>query len=102
MAGGGEDEVDGIAGGAGEEVAAEMAVLLHVADYWLDGGSSPELAAYGGRDAALLAGDEEARLVGIVAAIAAVDIGALDGHAGDAFGLGDLAGQGVAVEGIAR
>ena len=78
MAGGGEDDVDGVAGGAGEEVAAEMAVALHVADHRLDAGAPPDLAANGRRDAALLAGDEDARLVGVVAAVAAVDIGALD------------------------
>lgn len=50
MSGGGEDEVDGVAGGAGEEVAAEMAVGLHVADYRLDAGTPPDLAANGGRD----------------------------------------------------
>ena len=38
MAGGGENDVDGVARGAGEKVAAEMAVLLHVADHRLDAG----------------------------------------------------------------
>jgi hypothetical protein len=37
-----------------------------------------------------------------VAAVAAVDGGALGGDAGDALGLGDLRGQRVTVEGIAR
>ena len=31
VAGGGEHEVDGVAGGAGEEVASEMAVALQMA-----------------------------------------------------------------------
>lgn len=37
-----------------------------------------------------------------MAAVAAVDIGALDSDAGDALGLGDLCCQYVAVEGVAR
>jgi hypothetical protein len=110
VAGGDEDEVDGVARGAGEEVAAEMAVRLHVADHRLDAGAPSELTADGGRDAAPLAGEEDAALVGfarpavfgVVAAVAATVRGALDGDAGDALGLGDLRGQRVAVEGIAR
>ena len=78
VAGGGEDDVGGVALGAEQEVAAEMAVALHVADDGLDGAAASPLAANGGRDAALLAGDEHAGFVGVVAAVAAVDIGALD------------------------
>ena len=59
------------------------------------------LAANGRRDAALLAGDEDASSLGVVAAVAAIDIGALDLDAGDPLGLGDLGGQGVAVIGVA-
>lgn len=77
MACGGEDGVAGVAAGAGAEVAAGMAVLLHVADHRLDAGPPPGLALDGGRDAALLAGVEDTVLVGAVAAIAAVDIGAV-------------------------
>jgi hypothetical protein len=81
-----------------------------VADHRLDAGAPPDLAADGWRDAAPLAGEEDAALVGfarlavfgVVAAVAAIDIGALDGDAGDALGLGDLVGQRVAVEGVAR
>jgi hypothetical protein len=54
VAGGGEDEVDGVARGAGEEVAAEMALRLQVADDRLDAGAPPDLTADGGRDAAPL------------------------------------------------
>lgn len=68
MSGGGEDDGDGVARGAGEEVAAEMAVGLHVADHRLDAGTAPDLAADGRRDAALLAGEEDAGLFGVVAA----------------------------------
>ena len=37
VAGGGEDDVDGVAVASEQEVAAEMAVSLHVADEGLDG-----------------------------------------------------------------
>jgi DDE family transposase len=79
-----------------------VAVALHVADDGLDGASSAPLAADGGRDAALLAGEDDASPIGIVAAVAAVDVGALDPDAGDALGPGDLLGQGVAVAGGCR
>jgi hypothetical protein len=87
-----------------------MAVPLHLADRRLDAGTSPDLAADGGRHTAPLAGEEDAALVGfarpavfgVVAAVAAVDMGALDGDTCDALGLGDLGGQRVAVEGVAR
>src|SRR3712207_5685130 len=79
-----------------------MAVALHVADDGLDGASAPPLAADGRREAALLAGEDDASPIGIVAAVAAVDIGALDPDAGEALGPGDLRGQGAAVVGVAR
>jgi hypothetical protein len=87
-----------------------MAVRLHLPDHRLDAGTSPDLTADGGRDATALAGEEDAALVGfarpavfgVVAAVAAIDRGALDGDAGDVLGLGDLRGQRVAVEGVAR
>ena len=91
VARGGEDEVGGIAFRAAQEVAAEMAVALHVASDRLDGAAAAPLAADGRRDAALLARDEHAGLVGV---IAAVDTGALNLDAGDALSLGDLLGQG--------
>ncbi len=80
MSCGGEDEVDGVTGGGGGEVAAEMAVLLQVADGLLDACAPPDPAANGGRYATLLAREENAGLVGVVAAIAAIDIGAVDGQ----------------------
>ncbi len=46
-AGGDEDDVDGVASGAGEEIAAETAVLLRAADHWIDPGAPPDLAANG-------------------------------------------------------
>ena len=74
MADAGEDGVDGITCDAEQEVSAEMAIGFHVADDWLDSGAAAQLAADGGGDAALLAADENAGPIGIVAAIAAIDI----------------------------
>ena len=88
MTRGGKDEGGGVALGAAQEVAAEVAVALHVADDGLDGVAPPPFAAYGRGDAALLAGDEHAGAVSIVAAVAAVDIGPLDLDAGEAPGSG--------------
>ena len=104
MAGAGEDGVDGITVDAEQEVPPEVTIGLHVADDGLDGGAAAQLAADGGRDAAFLAGDEDLSALGFgaVAAIAAVDIGAGDGNAGDPLDLLDLAGEGVAVIGISR
>ena len=104
MAGAGEDGVDGITVDAEQEVSPQMAIGLHVADDGFDGCASAQLAADGGGDAAFLAGDEDPSALGFdaVAAIAAVDIGAGDGNAGDPLDLLDLAGQGVAVIGISR
>src|SRR3712207_5933705 len=98
----GEDEVGGVALRAEQEVAAEVAIGLHVADDGLDGVAAAPLAADGGRDAALLAGEDDAGLVGIVATVAAIHVGALDPDAGEALGLGDLGGEGVPVVGVAR
>ena len=102
MADAGEDGVDSITFDAEQEVSAEMAIGFHVADDWLDGGAAAQLAADGGGDAALLAADENAGPIGVVAAIAAIDIGTGDGGAGDPLDLFDLPGQSVAVIGIAR
>ena len=81
MARGGEDDVHGVAFATAQEVAAEMTVALQVTDDGLDGtAASPFTAgsAYTPNqdDAALLAGDEYAGAVGIIAAVAAIDIGA--------------------------
>ncbi len=102
VAHGGEDDVRGFALGAEEEVAAEVAVAPHVTDDGLDGVAAAPLATDGRRDAALLAGEDDADVVSVVATVAAIDIGALDFDAGDALGLGDLLGEGVTVIGIAR
>jgi hypothetical protein len=67
-----------------------MAVVLHVADDGLDGVAPAPFAADGRGDAALLAGEDDPGPIGIVAAVAAIDIGALDLDAGEALGLGDL------------
>ena len=76
---GGEDGVGGIAGATFEIAAAEVAFGLHVADHGLDGGSTSQFAFDDAEDAALLARDEDAaRVLGVVAAVSLVDIGALD------------------------
>ena len=82
MADGGEDGVDRVAVGAEQEVAVQQAVGLHVADDGLDGVAPPELAPDGGREATFLPADEDAGAVGVMAAISAIDIGALDGDTG--------------------
>src|SRR5690348_8777093 len=82
--------------------AAEVAVALHVADDRLDGGATAELAFDDADDTALLAGDEDAaRAFGLVAAIALVDIGALDGATGELLGRLDDASECVSVIRIA-
>ena len=101
MTRGGEDDVGRVAFRAAQEVAAEVAVALQMTDDRLDAAAATPFAATGRGDAALLAGDERTGFVGVVAAVAAVDIGALDFDAGDVLGLGDLGGQGMAVIGVA-
>jgi hypothetical protein len=63
---GGEDEIAGIALGAEQEVAAEVVAALHVANDGLDGVAPAPFAANGGRDAALLASEDDAGPVGIM------------------------------------
>jgi hypothetical protein len=94
VADGGEDGVDGIAGGSLEIAAAEMSFGLHMADHGLDGGATSQLAFDGTEHAALLAGDEDAvRVCCIVAAISLVDIGALDLAPGEPLGVLDGSAQ---------
>ncbi len=95
----GEDGVDGISVDAEPGVSSEMAIGLHLADHGFDGGASAQLAADGGGHSALLSGDEDLSALGFGAVAA---IGASDGSAGDPLNLLNLAGQGVAVIGIAR
>ncbi|MGK7871121.1 hypothetical protein [Falsiroseomonas sp. E2-1-a20] len=73
---GGGNDVDGAVRGAGEEVAAAMAVAFQMPNHWLDCNSVPDLATNGGHGAALPAEDEDARLIVVMAA---VDTGMLDG-----------------------
>src|SRR4029079_337803 len=99
----GKDSVGGITVSALEIAAAEMAVVLHVTDDGFDGRSTSQLALDGAEHAALLSGDEDAAWVcGVVAAVALVDIGALDLTAGKPFGVRDDGCQGVAVVGVSR
>src|SRR4029078_8592035 len=76
---GGEDCVRGIAVSALEIAAAEIAIVLHVADDGFDGGLKPQLALDGDGNGTLLSGDEDAAWIcSVVAAVALVDKGALD------------------------
>ena len=88
---GGRDKVGGIALWPEQEVVTEVAVVVHVADDGLDGVVPLPLLSHGGRDAALLAGEDDAGLVGVMAAVAAVDIGAADPDTCDPLSLGRLA-----------
>lgn len=90
----GEDCVGGVAVSALEIAAPEMSLVLHVADDGLDGRSTPQLAFDGAEDTTSLSGDEDAaRVGGIVAAIALVDIGSLDLTACEPFGALDDGSQ---------
>ena len=80
----------------------EVTVGLHVADHGLDCRATSEFAFDGAEDAALLTGDEDAaRVGGVVAAIALVDIGALDGAAGELLGGIDDAAERMSIIGVA-
>ena len=75
-----------------------MAVRLQVSDHGLDGGAATQLAFDAAEDAAPLAGDEDAVRIGsVVAAIALVDIGALDFAAGERLEGIDNVSEGLAV-----
>src|SRR5215475_7679487 len=80
-----------------------MTIRLHMSDHGLDGGAATQLAFDEAEDAALLAGDEDAvRIGGVVAAIALVDIGALDCATGELLGGIDDAAERMSVIGISR
>ena len=75
---------------------------LEVTDHRLDRGAALHLAADGLGDAADLAGDPDPESVGIVvAAIALVDVDALDLDTGCLLQIGDDRAERVAVKGIA-
>ena len=84
VSGGGEECVHGVADGAEQIVAIEPAVILHVADHGLDGGSSLEFTLDAGCQATALAGQEDALgSVIVVPAITPVGVDALGLDAGD-------------------
>ena len=100
---GGKDDVSGVACATFEIAAAEMALVLHVPDDGLDGRAASELALDDAEHAAFLPGDEHAaRVCGVVAAISLVDIGALDGAAGELFRGVDNGAERVSIIWIAR
>ena len=87
VADGGEDDVCGVAVAAFEMAAAEVAIDLHVSDDGFDRRATSQFALDDAEDAALLTRDEDATRIGrVVAAISLVDIGALDGAAGELLG----------------
>ncbi len=90
VAGAGEHGIDRVASSAEQEVATEQPVRLGMPDDWLDPIAPPQLAADRRRQAALLPADEDALPIGVMAAVAAVDVGALDPDAGEPLGLLDL------------
>jgi len=80
-----------------------MAIRLHVSDHSLDSGAATQLSFDETKDATLLAGDEDAvRIGGVVAAIALVDIGALDCATGELLGGVDDAAERMSVVGTSR
>ena len=80
-----------------------MTVVFHMADDGFNGGSASQLALNSAEDAALLSGDEDAPWVcGFMAAVALVDIGALDLTACELLGALDDGCQGVAIVGVPR
>ena len=103
MADGGEDDVCGVALAAFEVAAAEVAVSLHVSDDGLDCRATPQFALDDAEDTALLTRDKDATWIGrVVAAVALVDIGALDRAADELLsGVNDVA-EGMPVIRVAR
>jgi hypothetical protein len=79
VADGGDDGVGSVPGTTFEIAASEVTFSLHMADHGLDRGSASQLTLDDAEHAALLAGDEDAaRILRVVAALALVDIAALD------------------------
>lgn len=101
VSGSDQDGVGGVAASALQPVALEFSIGLHVADDRFDGASAAQFPLEGGRGQAAGPGDIDARLCEAVAAVALIDIGALDRDAGEAFDLDDLRLEGMAVVGQA-
>jgi hypothetical protein len=100
---GSEDDVGGVALATLEVAGAEVPIVLHVANDGFDGRAAAQFALDDAEDAALLTGDEDAVRIGrVVAAIALVDIGALDRAAGELLGGIDDDRERVAVIGVVR
>ena len=98
----GEERVDFVAGDAEEVVSAEPAIVFGVADHGFDGGSALEFAPHGGGEAAFAACDHDFGVaVIVVAAIAAINVSALDGRACYGLGLAKCGGKGAAIVRVA-
>jgi hypothetical protein len=84
-------------------VAAEMAVVFHVTDHGLDGGAAPQFAFDDAEYAAVWPEMKTRRgLSVVVGTVSLVDMGALDGPAGEPFGGGDDGAERVAFIRIAQ
>src|SRR5262245_32905483 len=104
VAGGGEDGVDGVAGGVGQMIAAHPVLALQVADHRLDGRAAFHLSPDGRRHTPLLAAGVDAHVVRggcVVAAIAGIGDDACERGAGRALDVGDHGGKRVPVVGVA-
>lgn len=102
VAGGGEHGVYAIAAASFEVIAAQQMLGLDVANDRLDRSAAAHLTADRDGNAAHLAADPDAGLLGvIVAAIAFVDVDATGLDPGQRLQLGDRWPQSVAVKGIA-
>lgn len=99
MAGGNEERVDGVAGGAGEVIAFEQAISLGMADNRLDSVSPFQLALDGGGADPTRMCDIDLGLAAVlVASVTAKDIGTPDRNPGQPL---DLATQCVTIIGVA-
>jgi hypothetical protein len=102
VAGSGEHSIDAVTVASFEVIAIHPMLGLHVANDRLDRSAATHLAADRGGDAAHLAADPDAELLGVVmAAIAFVDMDAAGLDPGQRFQLGNDRPQGVPVKGIA-
>ena len=101
-AGGGEHGVDAVAFSALEAIAVHAVLGLEVTDHRLDRGAALHLTADGLGDRTNLARDPDPEAVGIgVAAVAFVDMDALDLDAGQLLQIGDDRPERMAAIGIA-
>ena len=107
VSGAAQQSVDRVTAHAGEEVAVEATIGLHVTDHRLDGAAAAQLATDRRRDTTTLTGDEDAAMVKTMSAIATIDVATIDvatcdGNTCHTLDLGNRRGQRVTVIGTAR